>query len=101
MRKPGSCLCENKDTDQLCSNFTADQRLCFCYADSTILSSSSIRDFKVLAILGRCTCQFVSDLVENPEDRFSRVTAHVILMSQISWRDDFLHLFPLIIDFKS
>ena len=36
MRKPDFCLCENKDTDQLCSNCTADQRLCFRYLDSTI-----------------------------------------------------------------
>ena len=32
--KPGFCLCENKDADQLCSNCTADQRLCFRYSDS-------------------------------------------------------------------
>ena len=35
-RKPDFCLCENKGTDQLCSNCTADQRLCFRYKDSTI-----------------------------------------------------------------
>ena len=33
MRKPGFCLCENKDADQLCSN---DQRLCFHYTDRRI-----------------------------------------------------------------
>ena len=26
----------NIDTDQRCSNCTADQRLCFCYKESTI-----------------------------------------------------------------
>ena len=36
MRKPVFCICENKDTDQLRSNCAADQRLCFCYTDSTI-----------------------------------------------------------------
>ena len=36
MRKPDFCLCVNKGVDQLCSNFTADQRLCFHYSDSTI-----------------------------------------------------------------
>ena len=36
MEKPDFCLCENKDADQLCSNCTADQRLCFRYTDSTI-----------------------------------------------------------------
>ena len=36
MRKRDFCLCENKGADQLCSNCTADQRLCFHYSDSTI-----------------------------------------------------------------
>ena len=30
------CICENKDADQLRGNHEADQRLCFCYKDSTI-----------------------------------------------------------------
>ena len=44
MRKPTFCICENKDADQLRSNCTADQRLCFPYTDSTIplLSKSEI-----------------------------------------------------------
>ena len=36
VRKPDFCLCENKDADQLFSNCTADQHLCFGYMDSTI-----------------------------------------------------------------
>ena len=36
MRKPAICICENKEADQLCSNCTADERLCLCYRDSTI-----------------------------------------------------------------
>ena len=36
MRKPDFCICDNKGADQLCSNCTADQRLCFHYSDSTI-----------------------------------------------------------------
>ena len=36
MRKPAICICENKDADQLRSNCTADQRLCFRYIVSTI-----------------------------------------------------------------
>ena len=35
-RKPDFCLCENKDADQLYSDCTADQRLCFHYMGSTI-----------------------------------------------------------------
>ena len=37
MRKLDFRLCENKDADQLCSNFTADQHLCFRCTDSTEL----------------------------------------------------------------
>ena len=36
MRKPGFCICENKDADQLRGNREADQRLCFRYLDSPI-----------------------------------------------------------------
>ena len=36
VRKPAFCICENKDADQLRGNREADQRLCFCYIDSTI-----------------------------------------------------------------
>ena len=34
--KPFFCICQNKGADQLRSNCTADQRLCFCNTDSTI-----------------------------------------------------------------
>ena len=36
MGKPTTCICENKDADQLRGNREADQRLCFRYTDSTI-----------------------------------------------------------------
>ena len=36
MRKPDFCKCEIKGADQLRSNCETDQRLCFCYSDSTI-----------------------------------------------------------------
>ena len=36
VRKPGFFICKNKDADQLLGNREADQRLCFCYTDSTI-----------------------------------------------------------------
>ena len=71
MRKPAFCICENKDADQLRSNCAADQRLCFRYTESTIPLLPKIRNFKPLAIFCGCTARFVSDLVENPEDRFS------------------------------
>ena len=75
MRKPAICICENKDADQLHSNCAADQRLCFRYIDSTI-PLLSFRNFKPLAIFCDCTARYVSDLVENSEDRFSHNEAH-------------------------
>ena len=36
MGKPTICIGENKGADQLRSHCKADQRLCFCYTDSTI-----------------------------------------------------------------
>ena len=47
IRKPNFYLCENKGADQLCSNCTADQPLCFHYNDSMIplLLKSEIPSF--------------------------------------------------------
>ena len=73
MRNPDFCLCENKGADQLCSNCTTDQRLCFRYSDTDNFSSTYSQTFKHLACFSDCTGRFVSDLVGNPEDRFSRV----------------------------
>ena len=36
IRNPTICICESKDADQLCSNCTADQCLCFRSIDSTM-----------------------------------------------------------------
>ena len=74
VRKPDFCLGENKGADQLRGNREADQRLCFRYN----FSASYIQNFKLLALFCDCTGRFVSDLVGNPEDRFSRVAAHII-----------------------
>ena len=51
----------------------ADQRLCFLYMDSTLPPL-----LKLLACLCNCTCRFVSNLVGNPEDMFSRVAAQTV-----------------------
>ena len=85
MRRPGFCIFENKNADQLRGNREADQRLCFRYTDSTIplLSKPEISSLR-LAIFSGCTARFVSDLVENPEDRFSHNEAHISLAS-ILW----------------
>ena len=79
MRKSDFCLCENKGADQLCSNCTADQRLCFRYMDSSIplLPKSEISVFYI------CTGWFVSDIVGTPEDQFSCVTAHMMLQPRV------------------
>ena len=72
IRKPAFCVCENKGADQLPSNCAADQCLCFHYRDSTISILPKTKIFKPLAIFCGCTARFVSDLVGNPKDRFSR-----------------------------
>ena len=59
MKKTTFCICENKDTDQLCGNRTADQRLCFRYIDSTIpllpkSEMSSLSPSSVTAQTGLC-----------------------------------------------
>ena len=36
VRIPTTCICKNKDADQLRGNHATDQRLCFGYLDSTI-----------------------------------------------------------------
>ena len=79
MRKPDFCKCENKDADQLRGNREADQRLGFRYTNSTIPLLPNCENFKPLAIFCDCTARFVSDLVGNPEDRFSQNEAHFSL----------------------
>ena len=75
MIKPAFCICENKDADQLRSNCAADQRLCFRYTDRTI--SLLAKSVKPLVILCGCPARFVTDLVGNPEDRFSQNEAQL------------------------
>ena len=42
------------------------------------------QNFKLLAIMCDCTARVVSDLVGNPEDRFSHDTAHIMLSGRFS-----------------
>ena len=76
MRKPDFCLCENKGADQLCSNCTADLRLCFRYSDSKFLLFLNPK-FLVSSIFSDCVGQFMLDLAGNT-DWFSCVVAHII-----------------------
>ena len=84
VRKPAFCICENKDADYR----KADQRLCFRYTDSTIplLPKSEILSFYPSSVT---TARFLSDLVGNPEDRFSHDEAH---MSIVMRKPVFLHM---------
>ena len=64
MRKPTIDICENKDADQLCSNCTADQRLCFRFSDSTIppLLNSKISSFWPASVAVQASlCQTCSE----------------------------------------
>ena len=77
MRKPNFCICENKDADQLRGNREADQRLCFCYTDSTI---PLLPKSKISSLFCGCKARFVPDLVGNPEDWFSHNEAHLMFV---------------------
>ena len=58
MRKLAFCICENKAADQLRSNFTADQRLCFRYTDSTtpLLPKSEISSLQPSSVVVHPCC---------------------------------------------
>ena len=74
MRKTAFCLCKNNGADQPCGSCAGDQHLCFSYMyiDNTIPLLS-----EPLPIFSCCTAQFVSDLVDNPEDKFSHNVAYM------------------------
>ena len=59
IRKPTICICINKDADR-----EANQRLCFCYTDSTfiLLLKSEISSFYCFC---DCAARFLSDLFGN------------------------------------
>ena len=64
VRKPTICICENKDADQLRFKREADQRLCFCYMDSTIplLLKSEISSFLLASVTVQASlCQTCSE----------------------------------------
>ena len=53
MRKPGFCICENKDADQFRVNREVDKSLCFRYIDSTIplLSKSEVSSLSPSSVI--------------------------------------------------
>ena len=72
-KKTTICMCEKTDTDQLCSNCTADQCLCFRYIDHKFQVSASMT-----------TGQFVPDLVGNTTC-FSDVKAQMTYTLRAHW----------------
>ena len=77
MGKPTICIGENKGADQLRGNREADQRLCFCYSDSTIplLLKSKISSFySSFLCLYRPVCVRP---VRKPHCWFSHEAAHI------------------------
>ena len=68
MRKPAA-----KTKPQIA--VTGDQRLCFCYTDSTI---SLLPKYEISSLQPSSVARFVADVVGNPEDRFSHNEAQMI-----------------------
>ena len=76
MRKSTKCLGENKGADQLCSNCTADQRLCFRYTGSTIsllllYKISSFKPGSVTVQTGLCQTRSETQIVGFPMQRLN------------------------------
>ena len=81
MRKPAFCICENKGADQLCSNCTADQCLCFRY----IVKS---RFYLNINFQASCHLLWLYSLVhvgpgQIPKDRFSCNDAQLKIVAQL------------------
>ena len=80
VRKPAFCICENKDANKLRSSCAADQRLCFCYIDSTdpLFSKSEISSLKASSVAVHLVC--VGPGRETPKTGF--LTMRLILFDQ-------------------
>ena len=74
IRKPAFCI-YTKTKTQISCMVTA--QLISTFVSLHIVQSLFFLNFKPLAIFCDCTARFVSDLVVNPEDRFSCDTAHM------------------------
>ena len=81
MRKPAFCICEKEDEDQLCSNSTADQHLCFRYIDSTI---PLLPIYEISSPLSSCVVVqpgLCGTWSETQKTGFSHNEAHILLVS--------------------
>ena len=76
MRKQDICLRENKDAEQL---YTNAQMISAFYFATRIIKLLFYLNPKVQAssLVYDCTAWFMSDLVENTDDRFSRIAAQI------------------------
>ena len=77
MRKPAFRICENKIEHQLISAFV--------FATQIVQSLYFLNPKFQASIFCGCTARFVSDLVGNPEDRFSHNEAHSIFEFSAEW----------------
>ena len=64
------------------SQYLRPAKLVSAFVFATLISE--IRNFKLLAIFCDCTCWFVSDLVGDPEARFSRVAAQIKIKTELT-----------------
>ena len=77
MRKPVYAICKQQRCRSACATMQPDQRFCCSLPRYYNISSFYIRNFKPPSSFCSCAGQFVSYLVSNPEDRFSRDEAHM------------------------
>ena len=79
MRKPVYDIYEQERRRTACAFAQSDQRLCSSLPGSYNTSSFCMQNFKPLPSFFGCAGRFVSYLVANPKDRFSRDEALFIL----------------------
>ena len=71
-------ICEQQRCRSACASAQSDQRLCCSLPRQYNTSSFYVQNFKPLASFCGCAGLFVSYLVENPKDRFSRDEAQLV-----------------------
>ena len=79
MRKPVYAICEQQRHRSACASAQSDQSLCCSLPRQYDTSSFYIKNFKPLPSFCGCAGWFVSYMVGNPEDRFSRDEAYCVL----------------------
>ena len=82
MRKPVYVIYEQQRRRSACASAQSDQRLCCSLPGWNDTYTCYSRNFKTLASLCSLAPWFESNLVANPEDRFSRDVAHLLLFQK-------------------